>query len=107
MILFLTVFSVFNLFAAGAGFRGLVALESGREANRWASMRLYLIARAACWGLGMIGLWATAAGWAFSPGLAPLVLAPIVWLLVMGLVFAIVDFAEDGILGNAFKARGG
>ena len=31
----------------------------------------------------------------------PLMLAPILWLLVMGLVFAIVDFAEDGILGNA------
>jgi hypothetical protein len=28
-------------------------------------------------------------------------LAPILWLFVMGLVFAIVDFAEDGIIGNA------
>ena len=27
--------------------------------------------------------------------------APILWLVMMGLVFAIVDFAEDGVLGNA------
>ena len=41
---------------------------------------------------------------AFEAGQAhsiPIMLAPIGWLLVMGLVFAIVDFAEDGIIGNA------
>jgi hypothetical protein len=31
----------------------------------------------------------------------PIILAPIAWLMVLGLVFAIVDFAEDGIHGNA------
>ena len=31
----------------------------------------------------------------------PILLAPILWLVLMGVVFAIVDFAEDGILGNA------
>jgi hypothetical protein len=30
-----------------------------------------------------------------------MLLAPILWLLLMGLLFAIVDFAEDGVLGNA------
>jgi sterol desaturase/sphingolipid hydroxylase (fatty acid hydroxylase superfamily) len=70
--------------------------ERGAD-KKWASQRLFLIARAGSWGLGLIALWATAAGWAFSPGLAPLVLAPIVWLLAMGIVFAVVDFAEDGV----------
>ena len=34
----------------------------------------------------------------------PMLLAPILWLVLMGLLFAIVDFAEDGVLGNARKA---
>jgi hypothetical protein len=33
-----------------------------------------------------------------------MLIAPILWLVLMGLLFAIVDFAEDGILGNARKA---
>jgi hypothetical protein len=30
-----------------------------------------------------------------------MLLAPILWLVLMGVMFAIVDFAEDGVLGNA------
>ena len=32
---------------------------------------------------------------------ALLAFIPIGWLVLMGIVFAVVDFAEDGILGNA------
>jgi hypothetical protein len=30
-----------------------------------------------------------------------MILAPIAWLLVMGLFFAVADFADDGVIGNA------
>lgn len=97
MQLFLTVFTLFNLAAAGAAFRVVATLALPDAPKQWASQRLFLIARVGCWGLGMIALWATAAAWAFGPDLAPVILAPIAWLLAMGAVFAIVDFAEDGV----------
>ena len=31
----------------------------------------------------------------------PILLAPIAWLLFMGAIFALVDFLEDGVIGNA------
>jgi len=95
--LFLTVFTLFNLCAAAAAFRTVGQLAERGAEKKWASMRLFLIARVGCWGLLIIASWASAAGWAFSPGWAPIVLGPIVWLLVMGVVFAVVDFAEDGV----------
>jgi hypothetical protein len=95
--LFLVVFTLFNLCAAIAAFRTVGQLALPGEEKKWASKRLFLIARVGCWGLLIIAIWASAAGWAFSPDWAPLVLAPIGWLLVMGAVFAVVDFAEDGV----------
>jgi hypothetical protein len=97
VILFLVVFSLFNLCAATAAFGAVAQLALPGAVKSWASQRLFIIARAACWGLGLIALWATAAGWAFGPASAPVILAPIGWLLLMGIVFAAVDFAEDGV----------
>jgi hypothetical protein len=95
--LFLTVFTLFNLAAAGAAFRVVATLALPDAPKQWASRRLFVIARVGCGGLGMIALWATAAAWAFGADFAPLILAPIVWLVALGGVFAIVDFAEDGV----------
>lgn len=97
MQLFLTIFTLFNLAAAGAAFRVVSSLAQLGADKQWASKRLFLIARVGCWGLLTIALWASAAAWAFNPDGAPLILAPIVWLLAMGAVFAVVDFAEDGV----------
>jgi hypothetical protein len=97
---FLIVFSIFNLVAAagavGAGLR--LTSEEGRKG--WASRRLYRIALVLAWGLAMLAVAATGLAWALSPAaphFALIILAPIGWLLAMGLVFAIVDFAEDGV----------
>ncbi len=38
------------------------------------------------------------AGWLDS---APIIVAPVAWLLLLGVLFAVIDFAEDGIFGNA------
>jgi len=34
----------------------------------------------------------------------PFLIAPILWLVFMGVLYAVIDFAEDGVLGNA-RAR--
>jgi hypothetical protein len=61
--------------------------------------------------MAVLGLGATTAAWALWPRnahYALLALAPIVWLLAMGAVFAAVDFAEDGVFdfGRGPKAKG-
>jgi hypothetical protein len=63
----------------------------------WQSPRLYAISVVSAWGLLLISIWASAAAWVFAPAGAPLVLLPVVWLILSGTVFAIVDFAEDGV----------
>ncbi|HJS79850.1 MAG TPA: hypothetical protein VJ748_04455 [Vitreimonas sp.] len=105
MNIILAAFSLFHLAAAlgalGAGLR-LVAPE---ERAMWRSKAALLVAQLLCWVYPVLAF--VCASWAWrafarGDGLAlPLMLAPILWLFVMGLVFAIVDFAEDGIIGNA------
>ena len=64
-----------------------------------------LVAELLCWIYPVIAFIAGSFAWAiFNMGghhAFPLMLAPIAWLVIMGIVFAIVDYAEDGILGNA------
>jgi len=102
MIVFLTAFSAFNLSLAYAGLRRALRLGTPEGRAWWASGRLHAIAMFAAWTLpGVCGI-ATGAAWrlAFSAShwAAPAILAPIAWLLAMGLFFAIVDVAEDGVL---------
>jgi hypothetical protein len=90
---------------------GLGTLEAGlrllttEERAHWRSKAALLVAQLLCWAYPLLAV--VCASWAwrvFGAGQAhalPLMLAPVLWLLVMGLVFALVDFAEDGIIGNA------
>ena len=105
MNIILAAFTLFHL-AAGLG-----ALEAGLrllttdERAHWRSKAALLVAQLLCWVYPLLAV--VCASWAwrvFTTGQAhalPLMLAPVLWLLVMGLVFALVDFAEDGIIGNA------
>lgn len=97
VLIFLIAFSLFNLCAASAAWNGIVNLDRMHGPKGWQSKRLYVISKTAAWGLLLLALWSTAAGWAFSPDGAPLLLLPIAWLFASGVVFAIVDFAEDGV----------
>ena len=105
MTLILTAFTLFHL-AAGLGCLGAgLRLLSREERAHWRSKPALLVAQALCWVYPVLAF--ACAGWAWraftagQPHALPLVLAPIAWLLLMGLIFAIVDFAEDGIIGNA------
>jgi hypothetical protein len=100
----LAAFSLFHL-AAGTASLGLaVRLLTPEERAHWRSKRALFVAELLCWIYPALAFAGAAAAWrAFSAGghhAFPLMLAPFAWLLIMGAVFAIVDFAEDGVLGN-------
>ena len=97
MIVFLAAFTVFNAVLALAALQRAIRLGA---ATWTGSPRLRAIALFTAWTLPFLCVGSTAAGWlkagAEPHWAAPAVLAPLGWLIVMGLFFAIVDFAEDG-----------
>jgi hypothetical protein len=110
MIVLLTAFTLFHLVAGTASLGMAVRLLTDEERARWRSKRGLLIAESISWVYPALGLIFAGLAWAdYAAGrheAVPIILAPLAWLIAMGVVFAIVDFAEDGILGNArIKSR--
>lgn len=104
MIVLLWALTFFNT-VAGLGGIGLVARLTKREERRlWRSKTLLAIADAFAWVLPLAAAIGTALAWvhvsAGQERAALFAFIPIGWLLLMGIVFAVVDYAEDGILGN-------
>jgi hypothetical protein len=96
------LFSAFNLCAGTAALQQAMRMQDGEESVRWASRRLRAIAQIGVVVLPLLCLAGTALAWKLegtaAHGLAaPVILLPIAWLIVMGVFFAIVDFAEDGV----------
>jgi hypothetical protein len=105
MLVILALFTLFHLSVSTACLGMGVRLFTEEERAHWRSKAALRVAQVLCWTYPIVALIGASFGWrAYAAGAhyaAPLMLAPVLWLLVMGLVFAIVDFAEDGILGNA------
>jgi hypothetical protein len=103
MSVILGAFSLFHV-AVGMASLGLaVRLLSQEERARWRSSGARFVAEALCWVYPVLAFVCASFAWRNTEAAhaLPLMLAPILWLVVMGLVFAIVDFLEDGVLGNA------
>jgi hypothetical protein len=103
MSVILVAFSLFH-FAVGVASLGLaVRLLSQEERAHWRSWSARLTAEVLCWVYPALAFVCASLAWrdAGAAHALPLMLAPILWLVAMGLVFAIVDFLEDGVLGNA------
>lgn len=102
MLAFLVAFTAFDLFLGYAAVRRALRLRTPEGRAWWASQRLYAIATFAAWTLPAVCVFAIAICWAMAsdaPHLSvAVVLSPVVWLLAMGVFFAIVDVAEDGVL---------
>jgi hypothetical protein len=104
MVLILTAFTLFHL-AVGLASLGLgMRFLAPEERALWDSKTALIVAEILCWVYPVLAFVCATWAWrlhavddAFT---VPLMLAPIGWLVFMGLVLAIVDFAEDGILGN-------
>lgn len=105
MIVILAAFSLFHLIAGTASLSLAVRLLAPEERAHWRSKPNLFVAEATCWLYPLIAFVCAIFAWrAFGAGQAhalALLSAPFLWFVVMGLVFAIVDYAEDGILGNA------
>lgn len=105
MIVILWAFTLFHVVVGLASLNTAVRLLSPAERALWRSRSALLVAELLCWIYPVAGFVASKSAWdayhAHQPHAVPLLFIPIGWLLLMGLVFAIVDFAEDGILGNA------
>lgn len=107
MVIILWAFTLFHL-AAGLASLGLaVRLLTPDERAHWRSQSALLVAEFLCWIYPIAALVGVKSAWAAHAAgqhhALPMLLAPILCLLLMGLLFAIVDFLEDGILGNARK----
>ncbi|MDX2237073.1 MAG: hypothetical protein NW203_05880 [Hyphomonadaceae bacterium] len=95
----LLAFSLFNLAAAAACVAAAFRLLQPEERAAWRSRRLLAIAAVLTWSFPPAALAATAWAWSAGGAHATLIaLAPLGWLIAMGVIFAIVDVAEDGVL---------
>lgn len=104
MLSLMTAFTVFHFLAGTASVALAVRFLTPGERAHWRSKRGLLVAEIMCWVYPALAIALGIQAWrAYEAGAHhafPLLLGPIAWLLVMGIIFAIVDFAEDGILGN-------
>jgi len=105
MLAILAIFTLFHLAVSTACLGMGVRLFTDEERAHWRSIPALRVAQLLCWSYPVAAVAGASFAWrAYAANLhyaVPLMLAPLLWLLLMGLVFAIVDFAEDGILGNA------
>jgi hypothetical protein len=105
MIVVLTAFTLFHLAAGMAGLGLAVRFRSPAERAHWRSKHALLVAEILCWVYPVLVFAAAHFAWDFYRRgdhlAAPIILAPFLWLVAMGIVFAVVDYLEDGILGNA------
>ena len=107
MIVILWAFTLFHIAVSAACLMLAVRLLTPAERSLWQSPVALLIAEFLCWIYPIASIVAIKSAWAaYATGhhhAVPMLLAPIFWLVIMGAVYAIADFADDGIIGNARK----
>jgi hypothetical protein len=105
MIVILWAFTLFHLAVGLASLALALRLLTPEERAHWRSNVALLVAEFLCWIYPIAAFVGVKSGWAAYEAAHPfalaMMIAPILWLVFMGLMFAIVDFMEDGILGNA------
>ena len=105
MVVILSAFTLFHLAVSLACIAAAVRMLTPRERGLWRSPGALLSAEFLVWIYPILAFVGAKVAWrAFNAGehtALPLMLTPIAWLVLMGVIFAIVDFAEDGVLGNA------
>jgi hypothetical protein len=111
MTLLLSALSVFHLVVTAGALALGVRMSTPEGKAAWRSALLHRVALAIAWSYPLVALlcvpmaWRTAAG--ADPHFAPLwAIAPLIWLVLEGLAFALIDLMEDGVLGNALHPRG-
>ncbi len=105
MLVILWAFSLFHLTVSLACLGLAIRLLMPEERLQWRSQVALLVAEFLCWIYPIAAYVAAKSAWSAYEAGHPLslamMLAPLLWLVLMGIMFAIVDFLEDGVLGNA------
>jgi len=108
MTLILWAFTLFHLAVGLACIGAAMRLLTPAERAHWRSPLALLMAEFLVWIYPIAAFVGAKSAWsaydAGHPFSLAMMIAPIAWLVIMGIAFAVVDFAEDGILGNARKA---
>jgi len=108
MTVILTAFTLFHLVVSLACIALAVRMLTPGERSQWRAPAALLSAELLVWIYPVLAFVGAKVAWRdFAAGdhtALPVMVAPIGWLVLMGVIYAIVDFAEDGVLGNA---RGG
>lgn len=109
MLVILWAFTLFHVAVGIACLTAAVRLLTPQERQLWRSPLALLTAELLCWIYPIAAFVSVKSAWAANAAGHPLamvmLIAPILWLVLMGVMFAIVDFAEDGVLGNARVER--
>lgn len=110
MTVLLIAFTLFNLFAGAGALGHGVRLLAKEEQAAWRSKTLLFLAALLSWSFPLAAAGFTLVAWdhhrAGALDAVPLILAPLAWLVLLGAVFVAVDFADDGIIGNARRKPG-
>jgi hypothetical protein len=105
MTVILWAFTAFHVCVGVASLGLAVRLMTPAERELWRSPVALLIAELLCWIYpiaAFVGVKSAWSAFAADHHLAmPFLVAPILWLVFMGVLYAVIDFAEDGVLGNA------
>lgn len=108
MTVILWAFTLFHLAVGLACLAAAVRLLTPSERKLWRSQLALLMAEFLVWIYPVAAFVGVRSAWnaydAAHPFALTMMIAPIAWLVIMGIAFAIVDFAEDGVLGNAREA---
>lgn len=108
MTVILWAFTLFHLAVGLACIGAAVRLLTPDERQLWRSPLALLVAEFLVWIYPVAAFVAVKSAWgayeASHPFSLTMMIAPIAWLIIMGVAFAIVDFAEDGVLGNVRRA---
>jgi hypothetical protein len=105
MTVILWAFTAFHVCVGVASLGLAVRLLTPEERELWRSPVALLVAELLCWiypVAAFVGVKSAWSAFAADHHLAmPFLVAPILWLVFMGVLYAVIDFAEDGVLGNA------
>jgi hypothetical protein len=109
MLVILWAFTLFHIAMGTACLVLAVRMLTPQERELWRSPVALLIAEFLCWIYPIAAFVAARSAWsAYGEGhhhAIPMLLSPILWLLVMGFIYAVADFADDGVIGNARRAN--
>ncbi len=108
MLVILWAFTLFHVAVGLACLMAAVRLLTPQERQLWRSPLALLTAEMLCWIYPIAAFTGVKSAWAaFQAGhhhAIPLLLSPILWLVLMGFIYAIVDWLDDGVLGNARRS---